>query len=153
MADFFEQSVELYPQPKKVSNWLMGDFLRELNNQGVEVDQSPIGPGHVAGMLKLIDEGVISGKIAKTVFEEMYKTGLQAQEIVEKQGLTQIADEGELENLVEAVMAQNPDEVEAYRGGKEKLLGFFVGQVMKSSRGKANPGLTNKILMEKLRAD
>jgi len=150
LADFFERCVELYPNPKTVSNWLMGDLLRELNDQGIDADRSPVGPEHLAGMLKLIDEGVISGKIAKTVFEEMYKSGERAEEIVKKKGLVQISDEGAIEELVENVIAQHPGEVEAYRGGKEKLLGFFVGQVMKASGGKANPGLVNKVLKEKL---
>jgi aspartyl-tRNA(Asn)/glutamyl-tRNA(Gln) amidotransferase subunit B len=152
MADFFEKCVEEYPRPKVVGNWLMGDLMRELNDQGIEVDRSPIGPRHVAGMLKLIDEGVISGKIAKTIFEEMYNSGNQAREIVKKKGLVQITDQDELEAIVESVMALNPGEVEAYRGGKNKLLGFFVGQVMKATQGKANPGLVNKILKESLKA-
>lgn len=153
LADFFEKCVEVYPDPKTVSNWLMGDFLRELNNQGIDADRSPISPRQIAGMLKLMDEGVISGKIAKTVFEEMYRSGEGAEEIVKRKGLVQISDEREIEEVVEAVMAQNPGEVEAYRGGKDKLLGFFVGQVMKATGGKANPGLANKILKEKLRAN
>ena len=153
LADFFERCIELYPQPKVVSNWLMGDFLRELNNQGIDADQAPITPRHLAEMLKLMDEGVISGKIAKTVFEEMYGSGEHAREIVKKKGLVQISDEEELGSIVETVIAQNPDEAEAYRGGKDKLLGFFVGQVMKATGGKANPGLANKILKEKLGAN
>jgi aspartyl-tRNA(Asn)/glutamyl-tRNA(Gln) amidotransferase subunit B len=153
LADFFEKCVEGFRQPKTVSNWLMGDFLRELNNQNIDADQSPIGPEHVVGMLKLIDQGVISGKIAKTVFEEMFSSGEHAEAIVKRKGLIQITDEDELESVVETVMAENPDEVEAYRGGKDKLLGFFVGQVMKATGGKANPGLANRILKEKLRAD
>ncbi|MFQ5950168.1 MAG: Asp-tRNA(Asn)/Glu-tRNA(Gln) amidotransferase subunit GatB, partial [Nitrospiria bacterium] len=150
LADFYEKTVALYPKPKVVSNWVMGDLLRELNNENKEIDQAAIRPESLAAMLKLIDAGTISGKIAKTVFEEIYRTGTDPQKIVKEKGLTQISDESELDLAIQEVMAANPKEVEGYRSGKEKLLGFFVGQVMKRFGGKANPGKVNQLLKKRL---
>lgn len=150
LADYFEEAVREYRKPKVVSNWIMGDLLRELKLSGIEVEQSPLKPGQIAAMVKMIDDGVISGKIAKTVFEEMYKSGKDPDVIVKEQGLVQITDESEIEGIVERVIADNPKEVEAYRGGKDKLMGFFVGQVMKLSGGKANPAVVNEIIKRKL---
>ncbi len=151
LADFFEETVTLYAKPKIVSNWVMGDLLRELNQENKEIQDAPIRPGLLADMLNLIDAGTISGKIAKTVFEEMLKTGADPAKIVEEKGLKQVSDESELGKIIDAVMENNPKEVGGYRAGKTKLLGFFVGQVMRRTGGKANPGKVNALLKEKLK--
>jgi len=150
LAHYFEACVEAYPQPKTASNWIMTELLRELKNSGHEIVDCPIPPARLAGLLKMIDIGTISGKIAKTVFEEMYRTGRPAEEIVKEKGLVQISDEGALEALIDQVLQSHPTERESYRQGKNQLLGFFVGQVMKRSGGKANPGKVNELLKKKL---
>lgn len=150
IADYFDACVALYPQAKPVANWVMGEVLRALNEDGRGFADCPVTPRLLAEMLKLVEKGTISGKIAKTVFEEMYKTGKEPAQIVEEKGLVQVSDTGAIEKIIEEVLAANPDNVEQYRGGKEKLFGFFVGQVMKASRGKANPALVNEILLKKL---
>jgi len=151
LANFFEEAVKEHRNPKAISNWIMGDLLRELNAAGIDADRSPVTPAQLARMVRMIDEGIISGKIGKTVFEEMFKTGKDPEVIVKEKGLVQITDEKEIEGYIREVLEAHPDEVKAYRGGKEKLLGFFVGQVMKLTKGKANPGLVNKLLVKKLR--
>jgi aspartyl-tRNA(Asn)/glutamyl-tRNA(Gln) amidotransferase subunit B len=150
LADYYEECVRLFSEPKQVSNWIMGELLRLLKEDDREVEDCPVTPGNLAEMLELIKDGTISGKIAKTVFEDMYKTGKGAQEIVKEQGLVQITDEDALIKTVEEILQNHPNEVEAYKGGKEKLFGFFVGQVMKATQGKANPQLVNKILKRRL---
>ncbi|HBT50077.1 MAG: Aspartyl/glutamyl-tRNA(Asn/Gln) amidotransferase subunit B [Caldanaerobacter subterraneus] len=150
MADFFEKCASNYHSPKIVSNWLMGEFARLLNDTGKEIDEVPITPDMLIELLKLVDDNVISGSIAKTVFEEMFFTGKKPQIIVEEKGLRQIADEGELRRIVRKVIEENPKSVEDYKKGKEKALGFLVGQVMKETKGKANPQLTNQLLREEL---
>ncbi len=150
LADFFEAVVSFYPKAKIVSNWVMGDLLRELNQENLSISEAPIQPKQLAAMLQLIEDGTISGKIAKIVFEEMVKTGKDAEKIVEDKGLTQVSDEGALGEIVDVVIAANPKEVEAYRAGKKKLMGFFIGQMMRQTGGKANPGKVNAILKEKL---
>lgn len=150
LAAFYEKCVELYHDPKIIANWMMGEFLKMLNAAGIEANESKITPNHIAEMLKLIDNKTISGKIAKTVFAEMFETGKRAEEIVREQGLIQITDEGEIEAAINQAISDNPTEVERYRAGKQELLGFFVGQVMKLTKGKANPAAVNKKLNEKL---
>jgi aspartyl-tRNA(Asn)/glutamyl-tRNA(Gln) amidotransferase subunit B len=150
LADFFEECVKEYVDAKTVSNWVMGELLGTLNAMDKEIDEIPLTPKHLADMLKLMDKGTISGKIAKKVFKEMMETGRTPDEIVEEKGLKQIADEGELSKIVDKVIADNPKSVEDYRAGKKKAIGYLVGQVMKETRGKANPQLVNKLLREKL---
>ncbi len=150
LADYYEQCVELYNNPKLVSNWVMGDLARMMNVSGQEIQDLRISPHQLAKMLELLDKGTISGKIAKTVFEEMFKTGKDPGKVVEEKGLVQISDAGLIDKVVEEVIAANPKSVEDYRAGKEKAIGFLVGQVMKSTKGKANPGLVNELLKEKL---
>jgi aspartyl-tRNA(Asn)/glutamyl-tRNA(Gln) amidotransferase subunit B len=150
MADFFEKCAKRYHRPKIISNWLMGDFTSLLNATDTAVEKSRITPEHLAEMLKLMDEGVISGKIAKSVFEEMFNTGRMSREVVEEKGLTQITNEEELARLVAQVIAENEKAAEDYRGGKSGALGFLVGQVMKKTRGRANPELINRLLRERL---
>ncbi len=150
LADFFEAAVSVYPKAKIVSNWVMGDLLRELNQENKGIAEAPIKAKQLAHMLQLIEDGTISGKIAKIVFEEMVKTGKDAAQIIKEKGLTQVSDEGALGKIVDAVITANPKEVEAYRGGKKKLMGFFIGQMMRQTGGKANPGKVNVLLKEKL---
>ena len=150
LADYYEECVGLFPDPKQVSNWIMGDLLRLLNEDNREVEECPLTPAQLAEMLGLIRDGTISGKIAKTVFEEIYRTGKGAKEIVQEKGLVQIADEDAINKVVDEVLASHPKEVEAYKKGKEKLFGFFVGQIMKATQGKANPQVVNQILKKKL---
>jgi aspartyl-tRNA(Asn)/glutamyl-tRNA(Gln) amidotransferase subunit B len=128
----------------------MGDLLRELNKDDREIEECPVNPQHLASMLKMIKDGVISGKIAKTVFEEMYRSGSGPEKIVHEKGLIQLTDAEEIQRIVRGVLEENPKLVEDYRKGKEGLLGFFVGQVMKATKGKANPKLVNEILRKSL---
>lgn len=146
LADYFEAALSLFKQPKVVSNWVMGDVIGELNRGHLTPSQSPVTPAHLAGMLQLVDDGVISGKIAKTVFDEMAKSGKTAREVVEEQGLVQMNDSSELEAAIRQVLEANPAQVDEYRAGKQKVFGFFVGQTMKATQGKANPKLVNDLL-------
>jgi aspartyl-tRNA(Asn)/glutamyl-tRNA(Gln) amidotransferase subunit B len=150
LANYFEACVTLYPQPKKVSNWIMVELLRELKRDEREIDRCPVRPEALAGLLGMVDEGVISGKIAKTVFEEMYATGKAPEVVVEEKGLRQVSDEAEIGRVIDEVLAAHVREVEEYRAGKEKILGFLIGRVMKRTGGKANPKLLNDLLREKL---
>jgi aspartyl-tRNA(Asn)/glutamyl-tRNA(Gln) amidotransferase subunit B len=150
MADYYEEAAKISGQPKVVSNWMMGELMRLLNEENKEIESCPIRPERLAGMIKLIDSGVISTKIAKTVFEEMYKTGKDAESVVKEQGLTQVSDTGAIEKIIGEVIKANASQAAEYKSGKDKLFGFFVGQVMKASKGKANPDLVNQLLKKKL---
>lgn len=150
ISDFFEEVLDYFPQPKVASNWIMGDLSGLLNAKQQEIADSPITAVQFAELLKLIDKGTISGKIAKTVLEEMVATGKEPAKIVEEKGLVQISDEGELTKIIEEIIANNPKSVEDYRNGKTAAVGFLVGQTMKATKGKANPSLVNKLLKEKL---
>ena len=134
--------------------WLRGhiqsELLRELNRDGKDVSECPVEPGMIAELVKLIEDGTISGKIGKDVFAKMYQSGDAPKVIVEREGLVQVTDEGAISEMIDEILAANPDKVEEFRGGKDKLLGFFVGQVMKASGGKANPQAVNKLLRDKL---
>ena len=132
------------------SNWVINELLGALNKDGKNLDESPVSAEQLGGLIALISDNTISGKIAKDVFAEMMATGKEAATIVEEKGLRQITDTGAIEKIVDEVIAENPDNVAAYRGGKDKLFGFFVGQVMKKSAGKANPDLINELLKKKL---
>jgi aspartyl-tRNA(Asn)/glutamyl-tRNA(Gln) amidotransferase subunit B len=150
LADYYEETVRLCEKPKIASNWVMGDLLGYLNEEKVDVTASPVKPETLAEMINFIDDGTISGKIAKEVFEDMYKTGRLPKEIIEEKGLVQITDEGMLQEAIKEILKDNPSQVEQYKGGKEKLFGYFVGQVMKATRGKANPKLVNELLKKEL---
>ncbi|MBN1957340.1 MAG: Asp-tRNA(Asn)/Glu-tRNA(Gln) amidotransferase subunit GatB [Desulfuromonadales bacterium] len=150
VAEYFEAVVSLFEQPKTCSNWVMGEILGALKEKNLTIDQCPVTPELLAGILKRIDDNTISGKIAKTVFEEIWITGKNADQIIDEKGLKQVTDSGAIESIVADVIAANPDQVAEYRGGKEKLMGFFVGQVMQASKGKANPGMANQLLKKKL---
>jgi aspartyl-tRNA(Asn)/glutamyl-tRNA(Gln) amidotransferase subunit B len=149
-AEWFEETVKLGADPKSACNWIKGDFMKLLNEENIQIDESRIKPGDLVEMLKLIDKGTISGKIAKTVFEEMYKTGKKAGIIVEQKGLLQMSDESGIESIIDDILASNVDAVEKFRAGENKLMGFFVGQVMKETKGKANPRMVNELLRKKL---
>lgn len=150
LANYFEKCTSLLSKPKIISNWIMGDLLRELNKSNLEIQECPVSPETLVSLLKMIDEGIISGNIAKMVFEEMYQTGKEPTAIVEEKGLKQITDDKAIDEMVETVLQANQSQVEEYKGGKEKVLGFLVGQVMKLSKGKANPGAVNKLIKEKI---
>jgi aspartyl-tRNA(Asn)/glutamyl-tRNA(Gln) amidotransferase subunit B len=150
IADWFEQAVDLGGDPKSVSNWIMGEMSRLLNDENRQIEDSALTPGHLVGMLSLIDKGTISGKIAKTVFEEMFRTGKEAAGIVEEKGLVQMSDESGIEAIVDEILSKSPGEIERFKGGEVKLMSFFVGQVMKETKGKANPKIVNELLRKKL---
>ncbi len=150
VAEWYERAVSEGGQPKTVSNWMMGEMMRMLNEDGISIEDCPLQPGQLAGMLRLIENGTISGKIAKTVFEDMFRSGKDAETVVREKGLVQISDEGAIEKAVDEVLSKYAAEVERFKSGDEKLIGFFVGQVMKATKGKANPQLLNELLKKKL---
>jgi aspartyl-tRNA(Asn)/glutamyl-tRNA(Gln) amidotransferase subunit B len=151
-ADFFEAMVKAGAAPKLAANWMMGELARALKDAGRPIDESPVSADALAGLIALIDNGTISGAIAKGVFEKMFATGRGAQEIVQAEGLTQIDDDGQLASAIEEVVAKNHDAVAQYRAGKESTFGFLVGQVMKATKGKANPRRVNELLKKALAA-
>ncbi len=151
LADLFEQGVKVYNDSKEVSNWIMGEFLKLINEAEIEISESKISGQLLGEMLQLMDEGTISSKIAKTVFAEMFETGKKPETIVQEKGLKQISDEDELGQMVNDIIADNPDAVEDIRNGKDKAIGYLVGQVMKETRGKANPQLVNKMFRDKIK--
>ncbi|MFO8011427.1 MAG: Asp-tRNA(Asn)/Glu-tRNA(Gln) amidotransferase subunit GatB [Dehalococcoidia bacterium] len=157
MADYYEACVGLATEEqlsrgraKAVANWMLGEYLRMLNETGTEINQSRISPGQLMDMLEKIEEGIISTKLAKQVFDEMFSTGGDPVSIIEDRGLTQIDAAGEIEPIVEQVLRDNPKAVGEFKGGKEKALQFLVGQVMKLTRGRANPDLVNRLIKERL---
>ncbi len=153
LADYFEAVLpQLKAEVKKAANWVMGEVLGSLNQMNISIDEysRKMTPQHLAGLINLIEEGTISGKIAKEVYGYMLESGQTAQEIVKSKGLQQVSDSGELEKAVKQVLEANPVEVERYKKGETKLLGFFVGQVMKATRGQGNPGAVNEILRKML---
>lgn len=158
VAEYYEDAVRAQPtDPKAISNWVMDSVLRVLKDDkldsGLKISNWPCPSEHLGQLVGLIQDGKISRNIAKTVFEDMRQSGQTPQEIVTAKGLVQVSDAGELEAQIDQVMAANPDKVEAYRGGKEKLIGFFVGSIMKATQGKANPQLLNEMLKKKLAAE
>ena len=150
LADYYEETVRLCGKPKIASNWVMGDFLAYLNEEKLEVTESPVTPRTLAELIEIIEDGTISGKIAKEVFEDMWKSEKDPREIVEEKGLVQITDTAELEKIVEEVLAASQKQLEQYKSGKTQLFGFFVGQTMKATRGKANPQIVNELIKKKL---
>ncbi|VAV83021.1 Aspartyl-tRNA(Asn) amidotransferase subunit B @ Glutamyl-tRNA(Gln) amidotransferase subunit B [hydrothermal vent metagenome] len=150
LAAYFEDTVKLSDDAKTVSNWIMGELLRLLKETSKDLSDSLVTPKKLAGLLTLVKEGKISNKIGKEVFEEIFTTGKEPSAIVEAKGISQISDTGELEGIIDKIIADNQDSVERYRAGKTKLMGFFVGETMKATKGRANPGLVSKMLKEKL---
>ncbi|MBZ0170431.1 aspartyl/glutamyl-tRNA amidotransferase subunit B [Candidatus Methylomirabilis lanthanidiphila] len=153
LADYYEEVAKASREPKLASNWVMVELLGYLNKDGREITDSPIPPAGLTALLTLLQRGTISGKIAKTVFEQMYQTGKSAELIVKEQGLTQISDQDELRRIVEEVLAAHPGPVADYRKGKVQSLTFLVGMIMKASRGKANPKVANELLIARLKGE
>ncbi|MCL4377212.1 MAG: Asp-tRNA(Asn)/Glu-tRNA(Gln) amidotransferase subunit GatB [Actinobacteria bacterium] len=149
-SSYFEETLKYYNDAKTVCNWIMGDFSAYINKEGITLKQSKISPENLASLLKMIDSGEISSKIAKSVFEEMYTNGSSPGEIISKKGLKQISDAGELEKVIDEVISSNPDVIKQYKSGKSKAIGFLIGQIMRKTQGKANPGLVNEIILKKL---
>lgn len=147
-ANFFEKANEICNNPKAVANWIMGDFARMLNEKEIEINESKVTPENLAELISLIDKGTISSKIAKQVFEDMFESGENAKDIVEKKGLVQMSDEGAIKAIVEKVVEANPQSIIDYKAGKDRAIGFLVGQIMKETKGKANPQIVNKLLLE-----
>ena len=150
MATYFDEVISHNADPKLAANWMMGDLAKNLNSEGISIADSPVKADKLAGLIELINKGTISSKIAKTVFDEMWKTGDDAAKIVQDKGLVQITDTKEIEAIVDSVLAANQKAVEDYKGGNAKAIGALVGQVMKQSKGKANPAMVNELLQQKL---
>ena len=151
LADFFDTAVKKTKNYSLLSNWLIGEISAYLNKEQIEINESKLSADKVATLINRIDDQTISGKIGKSIFEEMCHSGASPDEIIESKGLKQISDDGAIEEIINDVIKDNPTQVEAYIGGKEKLFGFFVGQVMKITQGKANPKAVNRILKDKLK--
>ena len=149
-ADYFEAVVAAGAEAKAAANWMLGDFAKKLNEEGLTAKESPVTPENLAELISLIDKGTISGKIAKQVLPEMWRSGESAAAVVEKQGLVQISDEGELSGIVRKIIDANPQSVADYKAGKKKAIGFLVGQIMKETKGRANPASVNELLIKKL---
>jgi aspartyl-tRNA(Asn)/glutamyl-tRNA(Gln) amidotransferase subunit B len=150
LAQYFEECLRYHTQAKTVSNWIMVEMIRELKRSEKEIEQCPVSPAELAALLDLLQQGLISGKIAKTVFEEMFETGRTAKAIIDKKGLIQMTDTSQIKAVIEEVLRANPEKITEYKNGKTKLLGFFVGEIMKKTQGKANPKIVNEILKENL---
>ena len=150
MADLFEETTKICSKPKKVSNWLMGETMRLLKENGMEAEEICFAPEHLAALIELVDAGTINGSVAKEVFEEMFKSDIDPEKYVEEKGLKVVNDEGALRETIAQVIAENPQSVEDYHNGKKKAMGFLVGQTMKAMKGKANPAMVNAILQELL---
>jgi len=150
VAEYFEACVALNANPKGSANWVMGEVSRGLNDNGIGIVDCPVTPELLTSLLKRIDDGTISGKIAKTVFEELWQTGKPVDTIIEEKGLKQVSDSGAIEQIVDEVLAASAAQIEQYQAGQQKVFGYFVGQVMKLSKGMANPALVNELLKKKL---
>src|SRR6185503_6432616 len=150
LADYYEIAAEASGNPRATANWIRTELLRELEAKSVSAAESPVPAKELAALVRLIDDGKISGKQGKDVLVEMFKTGKPAHAIVEEQGLVQLSDTAEIDALIDGVIAANPEALANYRAGKEALFGFFVGQVIKASKGKANPKVVNERLRAKL---
>jgi aspartyl-tRNA(Asn)/glutamyl-tRNA(Gln) amidotransferase subunit B len=151
LADYFEAALEVYPQSKKLSNWMMTELMRELKGEdSIDIEGCPITPQNLGLLLAMIDKGTISGKIAKAVFMDMLASGKDPETLVKEKNLVQVSDEGELLAIVREIIAANPGQVAEYRAGKTKLMGYFVGQLMQKTKGRANPKLANQLLSQEL---
>jgi aspartyl-tRNA(Asn)/glutamyl-tRNA(Gln) amidotransferase subunit B len=153
LADYFEGIVKLFDKPKTASNWIMSEMLRFIKDIDTGIKIFKVTPAQTAKLLSLIEDGTISGKIAKSVYEQMVATGKEADSLIKELGLEQISDEKAIQEIIKSVMAKNQKEVEQYRAGKEKVFGFFVGQVMKATAGKANPSMANELLKKMLKGE
>jgi aspartyl-tRNA(Asn)/glutamyl-tRNA(Gln) amidotransferase subunit B len=150
LSDYFERAAKVSGDPRSAANWVMGDLAGALKEQGKEIAESPVSAEQLGDLISLIAKGEISGKLAKEIFAKMLASGEPARVIIDREGLRQISDTTALEKILDEVLAANPKQVEQYRGGKSTVLGFFVGQVMKATRGQANPATVNELLRQKL---
>ena len=150
MADYFDEAASASGEPKLIANWVMGDLSARLNKDGLDIAASPVKASQLAGLIKRIQDGTLSGKLAKEVFDAMWNGEGDADAIIDSKGLKQISDSGEIEKIIDEIIAANPAQVEQYRSGKDKVFGFFVGQAMKATKGKANPQQLNDLLKKKL---
>jgi aspartyl-tRNA(Asn)/glutamyl-tRNA(Gln) amidotransferase subunit B len=150
MADYFEEAARVSGNPKAASNWIMGELLRTMKERAVPIEQVPVSPPALAGLIQIVDRGTISSTVAKDVFAKMYESGLSADEIVQRDGLAQIGDADALVGIVREALASNPDAVDQIRKGRNNAFGFLVGHVMKASKGKANPRVVNELLKKEL---
>ncbi len=151
LADYFESALEVYPRAKKLSNWMMTEFMRELKGEdSIDIAGCPISPENLGGLLNMIDKGTISGKIAKSVFADMMTSGKDAETVVKEKNLVQVSDEGELLTMVREIIETNPEQAADFRAGKTKLMGYFVGQLMQRTKGRANPKLANQLFSQEL---
>ena len=150
LADFFEAVVKVSNSPKLSANWIMGELSAELNNENLSISESKITSNQLGQLILRIEDGTISGKIAKEIFEKLWSSDNEVDEIIQGEGLEQVTDDKEIESMIDKVINNNPEQLEQYRSGKDRLFGFFVGQVMKASQGKANPKQVNDILRKKL---
>ncbi len=151
VAEYFDALVALHANAKVCSNWVMGEVLRAVKEKEILIRDCPVTPELLAGVLERIADNTISGKIAKTVFEEIWQTGKTADQVIEEKGLKQVTDTGAIEAILDEIIAANMGQFEELKGGKDKLTGFFVGQVMKASKGKANPGMVNQLIQKKIK--
>ncbi len=151
LADYFEAALTVYPHAKKLSNWMMTELMRELKGEdSIDIKGCPISPKNLGRLLNMIDQGIISGKIAKSVFMDMMATGKDAESLVKEKNLVQVSDEGELLSIVREIIEANPVQAADYRAGKTKLMGYFVGQLMQKTKGRANPKLANQLFSQEL---
>jgi aspartyl-tRNA(Asn)/glutamyl-tRNA(Gln) amidotransferase subunit B len=151
LAGYFEAALKVYPEAKKLSNWMMTELMRELKGEeGIDIEGCPISPENLGDLLAMIDKGTISGKIAKSVFVDMLATGKDAATLVKEKNLLQVSDESELLNIVREIIQANPEQVADFRAGKTKLMGYFVGQLMQKTKGRANPKLANQLFAQEL---
>jgi aspartyl-tRNA(Asn)/glutamyl-tRNA(Gln) amidotransferase subunit B len=150
VADYFESCVKLFNQPKTVSNWVMGELTRELNNSEIDASASLVSPERLVSLLQLVEQETISLKVAREIFPEVYSSGKTPEQIVQEKGLIQVSDEGALDTIIDDVIEKNPTQVAQFKQGKQQVLGFLVGQVMKASGGKAHPGKVNELLKKRL---
>jgi len=150
MSDFFEKTIDAGADPKQASNWLMGEVSAYLNSEKLELPETKLTPDNLAGMIRLIADGTISSKIAKKVFKELITNGGDAEEVVKAKGLIQLSDPAQLLPMINEVLDNNQQSVDDFKNGKDRAVGFLVGQIMKATKGQANPGVVNKLLQEEL---
>ena len=151
LAKYFEEAVNLYNNPKAISNWIMGDLLKELNNAGLSITNNKLSVQDLVSLIKAVEDGVVNRQTGKTVFEEMFRTGKKPDAIIEEKGLKQMNDASEFESIINEIIEKNPKALEEYKQGKEKAVGFFVGQVMYKTKGKANPKIVNQLVLDMLK--
>jgi aspartyl-tRNA(Asn)/glutamyl-tRNA(Gln) amidotransferase subunit B len=150
IANYFEEVVKISDSPKLSTNWIMGELSALLNNENLNIKDSKVSSDKLGQLILRIEDGTISGKIAKDIFEKMWISGKEVDEIIKDEGLEQVTDDKQIEAMIDEVIKSNPEQLEQYRSGKDRLFGFFVGQVMQASKGKANPKQVNDILKSKL---